>query len=149
MICAYTDFNVFRKDRIEKQGGGVAILFRKCLELLNIHIVLNEILVCDIYDAFRNRYRFALCYRPPYYDLSLATSICFEIEKYLRDQTRCIVLGDFNLPFLSAGKFTDAVSDIFDNTFVNLGLLNMHSFPTRNQNCLDIILTGIYTTINF
>ena len=67
-IVQNSSYDIFRHDRNLRLGGGVAILFKKCLKL---KIVVSpiafqnvEMLTCDLTLAERS-YRIVLVYRPP------------------------------------------------------------------------------------
>ena len=100
ILCASTDYNVFRCDRLVKIGGGVAIFSKKNHNLCKIEIDSHlEVLICDLITSCKQKTRFMLCYRPPKYDFDYAENFCSTITDFL-NISRCVLLGDFNLPFI-------------------------------------------------
>jgi len=55
--------------------------------------------------------------------------------------SKAVVVGDFNLPKLFS-NVTDPICNIFETTFSNLSLVHMNRQPTRESNCLDLVLAN-------
>ena len=67
-IIKNSNYSIFRRDRLYRHGGGVAILFRNVIKInmINIPVIYNasEILVADMSTPSLS-YRFIVSYRPP------------------------------------------------------------------------------------
>ena len=57
ILCTSTVYNVFRCDRLEKSGGGVAIFYKKALKINIIEniIVCQEVLICDLISTCKQK----------------------------------------------------------------------------------------------
>ena len=107
-IVSDSEYCIIRHDRLGKVGGGVAIIFKRHIKVIQINIPERfnflELLVADLH--FENeKYRLVLCYRPPNlnYDDSM---LLFEAISSMCSSTRHTVLltGDFNLPDIKWNK---------------------------------------------
>jgi hypothetical protein len=146
------EFCVFRKDRTIRKGGGVCVICRNDLRYICKRVVLPprfsclEMVAVDILIGIDNGIRLVVVYCPP--DLINDFNICKLLVSafmYLGNTslTFCIV-GDFNLPLM------DWVNNSSPNHKVYIELLSyfqsnsleqLVSFPTRDNNLLDIILS--------
>jgi hypothetical protein len=148
-ILQNTDYEIIRKDRQNKGGGGVALIYRKSIHLKRIPLPdtlnLSEVIICDLSTTTFN-YRIILCYRPPnipneYNELLLQTlrwASESAAEHFL------LIIGDFNLPNIKWNYLEFFHENTLPNEFVQLmnefGLSQIVEKPTLGQNFLDIIL---------
>jgi hypothetical protein len=150
-VCTHC-YDIFRADRDNKRGGGVAVLFRKNLHLtlakLPESFVLPETIVFDLNIKNEEKIRFILCYRAPNYDIEHVANLCRLLEFSTNNLSKCVILGDFNLPSLHFGQTldfnkptTDPVTSRFYDTLLNLGVEQLVNYPTRGNNYLDLIFT--------
>ena len=94
-------YSIFRKDRIGKKGGGVAVVFRNSLFASEVNIPerfqLAETLVFDLvlklYEV-----RFLLIYRSPNCNEIHLGKLKNLIDWVYNSSNQCIILGDFNFP---------------------------------------------------
>jgi len=94
-------------------------------------------LICDLFSACKKKVR----HIPPKYNLELAENISRTVENFVLDHSHCIILGDLNLPKLyhhSCNK--DPITYTFEKCLSTLGMFHMNQAPTRNENCLDVVL---------
>ena len=133
-------YNMYRRDRINKRGGGV-IVYTK--EYLHTEIITDhnddqvESLFCKIGKG-KTSVHLGLFYRPPNNTEIQDAALFAQITKMAKRRT--ILMGDFNMPKIdwetmsadSQGiKFRDVVLDNFLHQCVKL--------PTRNENILDLV----------
>ena len=84
ILCSSTDYNVFRNDRFDRVGGGVAIFCKNSLRVCKTEIMtVSELLICDLITTSKQKIRFILCYRPPQYDIELAEHMCCVMKLHL------------------------------------------------------------------
>ena len=113
------------------------------LNVINIENsdVQEEIIICDMYTKCKQKVRFMLIYRPPKYDLELAEKMCILITNSLENFSKCLILGDFNLPKLfDLNENKDPITTLFEECF-SFGLYNMNLSATRNDKSLDLVLS--------
>ncbi|XP_058028845.1 uncharacterized protein LOC131193072 [Ahaetulla prasina] len=133
-------------DREIRRGGGVAIFYKKSLNLKNIQVAhklpFPETIVCDL--SLNTTLRFLLCYRAPDYDITHANML----TSLLTWATSCpyplIFLGDLNLPlinWITNECTTDPIHTTIHTTLYN-AVTNLEQLVTNNtrlNNCLDLI----------
>lgn len=148
LLCASSDYGVYRLDRTDKKGGGVAIFYKLGLKLSKVELKdfenFPEILIADLSIKCNQKKRFMCCYRPPKYDLLIAETLCSLFGKYIENSIKCILLGDFNLPHLNFDSLdlpADPLTLLFHECFINLGLNLLTHEPTRQENLLDLIFS--------
>ena len=146
----WSNFSIYRLDRVGKKGGGCAILIP--LEFPShqvdepICVEMYEILVVEV--MLTGKVRIILVYRPPNapnpVDAELA--LCDKLQSLIVPGEATIILGDFNYPEidwetkLTIGSLHNQVE------FLNFVLVNgfdqLVDQPTRAQNTLDLILSN-------
>jgi len=63
-------------------------------------------------------------------------------DNFVVDHLNCVILGDLNLPKLFQLSCTkDLITTSFETCLSTLGMFHMNKDPTRNENCLDIVLS--------
>jgi len=150
MIVPSNRYHIIRTDRVDKCGGGVCALVNKRFVVVPLEAALGvEIAAFDvILSDFK--YRFIVCYRPPYYDTNAADYLnafvaCLEL---LCDVAfNIFIVGDFNMPdicwpdFSCLGRHINFCSKFLD--FVcDEGLSQCVAEPTRDNNILDLVFTN-------
>ena len=139
-------YRLFRRDRSNirpGRGGGVLLYIKDNIvsnvyeDIFNFHC---EALFCEI-NIDHNNLLVGVCYRSP---------TCEDIEtKNLLNLIRkasakdLVIMGDFNYPNID---WLNITSDRAGEDFLNLTFdcfLKQHvTFPTRGQNCLDLVITS-------
>lgn len=143
------NFSVYRRDRLERRGGGVLIAVRNTLSssFISCDDCLEVARVCVRHRALTAV--FGICYRPP----DSHTSFCSLLTRALTTvkekfpDAPLFLFGDFNYPSISwpllSTPNTSPTSD--PNQFIQLTLdFNLHqviSCPTRGNHTLDLLLT--------
>ena len=142
-------YNIVRKDRTHKKGGGILVLYKSCHTVID---VLNEVsetveYICLdlLIPAHKKQLRFMCVYCPP--DLSRRTT-------YVKDLTDCIkvckknckefyLLGDFNMPAINwkSLRSTTKAGEMFLDFCVETGLSQYVQEPThKSGSVLDLLL---------
>ena len=151
MIDNSGNFNIYRCDRINHQGGGVLALVSKNYSSYQVPLPAKfsklELVAFDIV-GYQNSTRFILTYRSP--DINLLgreySALLIECLEYLQSVTySVIILGDLNLPLIDwqlLSAPTDNIHDVFLNFCLHNGFYQFVDEPTRGNSCLDIVLSN-------
>ena len=75
------EYNIFRHDRVGRQGEGVCILTAKCLNVVQVQFTANIEAACVDINVSSFIYRFIAGYRPP-------GAICNAVDFYVRFNDR-------------------------------------------------------------
>jgi hypothetical protein len=144
------NYNLFRKDRLHKSGGGVALYVSNkfhCIRRVDLEPLTSEIMWCEI--TFKtHKLLFSTIYRPP-------NQSADEIELFLTNLQESIDLSINDNPYALTlmGDLNDRCSvwdsDHSDSELKNklINLLqfnNLHQLikdPTRENNILDLLIT--------
>lgn len=87
---------VFHKDQ-EGRGGGVAIMFKNKLQILNMSDVQSvESIFCKVYTG-RSRYSIGVVYRPPNSFIEVIGRFNYYLHCYVKEEHK-LLIRDFNLP---------------------------------------------------
>ena len=144
------EYTANRWDR-PSRGGGVAFIIKKNIpfkpiaiptEFQNIEITCIDVLL------HTGPYRLITFYRRGGFDIIA--------EQYTKDSIMCIkflssvkyrvcLMGDFNLPGINWKRYSapkNTIYDLFLELFDDLGFHQFVQLPTRNDNILDLILSG-------
>ena len=154
-ILPSIDFDVHRRDRADRRGGGVMLAVRSNIPCVRRHDLESnaEILACELRPKARGKLLMAVFYRPPSSDINYLK----QFKAFLKDARKnsfdsIIVLGYFNLPYMDWTSISPTVSDKIHTYFAKLikdnFLWQLIDFPTRGSNILDLVLTTIPYKIN-
>lgn len=143
-LCGY---RVIHRPRVNKNGGGVAIILRKGLEIKSIdHPTYGAMEGLDINIKAGNcSLRLVTVYRPPpSVKNKLTSSMFFDdfgslTESILASQGSCIICGDFNLHMDATNSDVEHFQDL-----INSADLYQHvAFPTHIKgHTLDLVITS-------
>ena len=133
-------YNLFHKDRVGREGGGVLLYISDSIRSTECNITTDhEVLVVDLEIGTVN-YRVVLVYRPPGELLETDRDL-YSLLSETVDNRVSILLGDFNShfdwdmeePTGGATLLVEFVNDAFLTQWVKE--------PTRGNNILDLVLT--------
>ena len=137
-------YNIFRKDRQDKRGGGVLFLIQNALEveyLDNFSSKEVESIWC-LLKLNHFSIHLGLFYRPPNYNNEQNKILFDEIRRHLNFKN-LIILGDFNFPCIDWKALTSSYhSEEFLELCLDGFLTQMVHDSTRNDNILDLVLTS-------
>jgi len=154
-IATSSEYNVYRKDRILKKGGGVLLLVdakirsqRKDKLELTTHKH-NEILVVELEPTLGTKYLVIVAYRSqkdpvPNFVQNLDQTLTNCLKANYTDY---LLLGDFNMNKLKWQPALDKNLPTHSQSFLNLihsyGLTQLNRNPsTTKGNILDLVLTN-------
>lgn len=146
LLTGGTNFRVYRRDRPERTGGGVAVLIREGIDCSVVEVPPHlEVVALDVRSKSRC-FRIICCYKPPNATPIYVTSlIACIISLSSVSSSIPVLLGDFNFPSLG-GCLTpscnlDHLSSSFLATVEQLALVQLNSHASRDgsDNILDLI----------
>ena len=134
---------IYRCDRINRVGGGVALLCHSSLSTVRLNLTEHadfEIVAVDIYS--KEKLRYVCVYRPPDCSLDSTAVLCAELRKLCNVPHATCLVGDFNLPLVDfiTMNATGAVGILFRDFVLECSLTQFVSAPTRDQSLLDLVL---------
>ncbi|KAL8609469.1 hypothetical protein ACOMHN_037991 [Nucella lapillus] len=147
-------YNVMRKDRTHKRGGGVLIAVRDNLQAIVVDNldVDCEILWVKIFPKTKGQRSTHICayYRPNVSDVDSYNKFEVSVLKALKlRSTNLIIAGDLNFPGMHWPTDTIKPSSPYPTlhqSFMNFlndnGLKQMVMEPTREENFLDLVITN-------
>ena len=145
LITGGTEYNLYRTDRPNRTGGGVAIITHKSLQTTHVKSPPSlELVTVDVSSQIHN-YRLVSAYRAPNSNLTHLRSIIDYLQTLESPNRTIILAGDFNLPRLygTIGLLTptDQLSKLFSECIDNLSLTQLNAHPSRpyTDNVLDLI----------
>ena len=146
------DYSVIRRDRPNRQGGGVLFLVHSSVQFIHVDVLdlpdHVELLCLDLLCAAQP-YRFILCYRPS--DVSV-DDVISSVLKCMRDDRTCILLGDFNLPDIDwKSPFSCNLSNmcsVFVDFICTCGFMQYVFEATRGNNVLDLVFCSLPNIIH-
>jgi hypothetical protein len=150
------EYAIFRKDRIQRKGGGVLLLAKPNLkpeprvDLQTSNSEHNEILVVTIEPSKGNKIAIITAYRSQKDPHHLFLS---NLENTLNNCTRAnfskiLLIGDFNYPKIKWNPRQDTKLPHHANEFIHVlssyGLVQLNTHPSRatSDNILDLVITN-------
>ncbi len=144
-------YNVFRRDRIGKRGGGVLIAVKNIFVTKQIEYFIcdSECVWIEVNDSKGNKYIIGNTYMPPNCDIQNFNDYFDKIiQNYDNKTNRLLIFGDFNVPEIKWNEisYTDwnvcSTSNKMNKIFEMMNTLNISQINTHNNshnNILDLI----------
>lgn len=163
MVCP-PGYSVLRSDRLYSRGGGVLLIYKNKLTIVNVetsvhdiktksHIDFFELVCIDLYNG-TSKFRFCCFYVPPKSSHCLSTTklLCNIIHNLNVLPVPVFIFGDFNFPYIdwcSLVSSGDPAHEFFLHFCVTNCLSQHIDEPTHDQgNILDLLLCN-YSSKNF
>lgn len=137
------NFVLFRSDRRDRRGGGVAIYVRdtvsaKVIEGINKNY--EDVIGVCINPGSRDSLLVICCYRPESNSQDQNKSLYSAIRSASINSTNVVVVGDFNFRSIDWVNMNWPSScDEFMEVVFDCGLIQFVYEPTRFENCLDLV----------
>ncbi len=156
---ALPGFQLFRKDRDNRKGGGVATYVKNGLHVSEktAKLTCPEAVWLTVIATGSQSLDILTVYRPPRTDFE-ADGILLEELKVFAARPNTVIVGDFNAPTINWSSLSaDCPESAFDHQLLHIAeslLLTQHvSFPTRvregqRMNCLDLVFTKSHDNID-
>jgi len=137
-------YNIFRRDR-GSAGGGVCVFCHRSITCVRVDVADMfkdvEIVVIKVLTSNYNyNFNFNTVYRPP---ACKDQAVCIKSVCDLPNKNNTIMVGDFNLPNINWQLQlapNDNICIPFLSCLSQLSLTQYVRAPTRENNCLDLIL---------
>ena len=146
------DYDIYRRDREEKGGGGIFIGVKKKFKSVLISKGKFSESVFVKIPVFKKPPVIVSCiYRAPDLSLDQCQNLCEDIREVKAKFKRSVfwLAGDFNLPdidwnyFSTTGhNYSRSINQIFLDLICELGLSQTVDRPTRGKNILDLVFTS-------
>jgi len=140
-----SEFNIYRKDRDGRRGGGVLIAISKSYSVRELSLQCNvpEIDIVGISVKLGNKNIIIICvYVPPGINASSYTSLFDSLDSVVTDDSS-LIIGDFNIPGIQ-NFFTSGRSDVFTTTLIDFlnfnNLVQCNTICNHNDRLLDLVL---------
>jgi hypothetical protein len=140
MLTRGLPYAVYRRDRGNRTGGGIAIFYRTFL-ITDAAVTSTDSEAISL-DFLSGNFRLLVCYLPDGRNSVLINSMCTFLRSMLKPKSNNLILGDFNQSFIDWKHFTttDNAQQIFLDCVLDLGLEQLVTKPTRGLNILDLVL---------
>ena len=155
LICP-RGYSVIRRDRPVRLGGGVLVLYKSHLPVLEIRHFEDtniEYLCIDILSTKHTiPTRFLCCYIPPNYsrDRTCIQNLCVCIKSH-NSNNSFYILGDFNMPYIDWGNLNSSsgVGKLFLDFCAETSLCQkIHESTTINNSVLDLLFCNVFSERN-
>lgn len=146
MLSGDGKYQVFRRDRPDRNGGGILMLIRSCYSVNQIEITDNIELICVDLHLNEQKFRIICIYRPPNYNLENSKILGNKIISLSLINFPTILCGDFNLPDInwtdkqvspSVNNFQ--IQNWFLQLFTDNNLSQYVTDCTRKEKILDLV----------
>ena len=133
-------YKTFKKDRLDREGGGVMLYVRGHLDPVECKIETEHEMVGVVLNKLEKKLHIYLVYRPPHQSAESDESLYSNLSTIIRNKF-CIVAGDFNCSVNWKTQTADAESmRLLD--FANEEYLTQWvDKPTRGNNTLDLVFS--------
>ena len=139
-------YNTFRKDRVGKRGGGVALYVTERVKAVVNSMTLvqeyGEAIWCDVYDKDNVATLLGVVYRSPSSSPEEDQKL-FDLLNGISDQ-HVLIMGDFNMPGINWNLMQgqchkeEQFIDVIENNFWTQNI----TCATRERAILDLVLTS-------
>ena len=131
----------FKKDRLDREGGGVMLYVRGHLDPVECKIETEHEMVGVVLNKLEKKLHIYLVYRPPHQSAESDESLYSNLSTIIRNKF-CIVAGDFNCSVNWKTQTADAESmRLLD--FANEEYLTQWvDKPRRGNNTLDLVFSS-------
>ena len=132
---------MFKKDRLDREGGGVMLYVRGHLDPVECKIETEHEMVGVVLNKLEKKLHIYLVYRPPHQSAESDESLYSNLSTIIRNKF-CIVAGDFNCSVNWKTQTADPESmRLLD--FANEEYLTQWvDKPTRGNNTLDLVFSS-------
>ena len=142
--------NIYRNDRSDGWGGAMVCIRSSIESSLVLTSNKTESVYCKIPQPGQPPIIVGCSYRPPNASSDYAQQVCQELFELKSQFKKSIFLigGDFNLPDINwphqtidGCQYAKAINTAYMDTFLDLGLHQVITTPTRGDSILDLFLT--------
>ena len=131
----------FKKDRLDREGGGVMLYVRGHLDPVECKIETEHEMVGVVLNKLEKKLHIYLVYRPPHQSAESDESLYSNLSTIIRNKF-CIVAGDFNCSVNWKTQTADAESMRLLDFANEEYLMQWVDKPTRCNNTLDLVFSS-------
>ena len=151
-----TGYNIFRRDREDRVGGGTLNAIKSHLSTREISVIplSLEAVVVEIALNSCQTLLFIVCYRSPS-EIDFIPKFKSLLDPLQLDKYRGVfIVGDFNYPgieWIDGSGFTNSITSEeqqFASLIMDLYLFQLVDRPTRKKNILDLVITNSPSTVS-
>ena len=151
-----TGYDIFRRDREDRVGGGTLIAIKSHLSTRKISVIplSLEAVVVEIALNSCQTLLFIVCYRSPS-ETDFIPKFKSLLDPLQLDKYRgMFIVGDFNYPgieWIDGSGFTNSITSEehhFASLIMDLYLFQLVDRPTRKKNILDLVITNSPSTVS-
>ncbi|GMT21277.1 hypothetical protein PFISCL1PPCAC_12574, partial [Pristionchus fissidentatus] len=149
LLIGNLPYTVVRRDRTRSRGGGTLLIIRDHFHFSVVQSVNDDIecLSVDLLTSSSLFIRLCIVYRPPSYSNPQTESLTDSLSDLIATSPYPVVfIGDFN-----SDNITSPISPIdktLDSFVSSSGLSHLIRSPTRNNRCIDWLLTSDISCIS-
>ena len=151
-------YNVHRRDRLDKMGGGVFLAVRNTLtSSTDPTLEVNaELLWCTISLEHQQSLTIGAFYRPPNTGADVLEKVHISVSRFANNCNKVIMLAgyfnlpdiDWTIPTIKNQCRTPAIHNQLLNTLAIHSLIQLNQTATRENNILDLITTNSPNLVN-
>lgn len=145
------NFNLFRSNRSQRRGGGVAIYVRDTFESAvcdDINSIYDDVVGCRVKISDSDSLTFICAYRSDSNSNDQNASLFSSIRSWVSPENRAILVGDFNFKEIDwAQFFWPRKCDDFMELVLDCNLTQYVEEPTRDRNLLDLVFSNDEGTV--
>ena len=132
---------MFKKDRVNKEGGGVLLYVREFLNPVEQKMEVDHEMLGVVLNNLEKKLYIYIVYRPPHQLVEKDVSLYNALGNNIRNKL-CVIMGDFNcLVNWNTGTATGEGKNLLD--FANEEFLTQWvDKPTRGKNMLDLVFSS-------
>ncbi|MEL7079452.1 MAG: endonuclease/exonuclease/phosphatase family protein [Cyanobacteria bacterium J06582_2] len=133
-------YRMFKKDRIDKEGGGVLLYIREHLDPIECKSDSNHEMLGVCLNKLDKKLHIYIVYRPPHQSTDKDDSLYSSLKTAIRNKM-CILMGDFNCNIdwqaRTANSEGQRLLDFANEEFLTQWVKK----PTRGNNILDLVFS--------
>ena len=134
-------YKMFKKDRLDKEGGGVLLYVREYLNPVDCRLETEHELLGVVLTKLEKKLYIYLAYRPPHQSAEKDDNLYSNLSAIIGNKL-CIVTGDFNCSVDWGAGTTDAEGKRLLDFANEEYLTQWVDKPTRGNNILDLVFTS-------
>ena len=135
-------YKMFKKDRLDIEGGGVLLYVRDYLDPIDSKLETIHEMIGIVLNKPHSKLHIYLLYRPPKQTAEIDEALYGSLSNYIKNKL-CIIVGDFNCRVNWVdGTTTDAESKRLLDFANEEYLTQWVDKPTRGSNMLDLVFSS-------
>ena len=134
-------YRMFKKDRTDKEGGGVLLYVKEHLDPIECNTDSNHEMMGVCLNKLNKKLHIYIVYRPPHQSSDKDDSLYSSLKTAIRNKL-CIVMGDFNCNIDWQARTTNSEGQRLLDFVSEEYLTQWVTKPTRGNNILDLVFSS-------